>query len=162
MDCYQILQWKGGMHIHSLFLFFFFWAIVSCISGWPKICYFKYFKNNLEILIFVSSKCQGDRCAPPVWVLSFWIWTQGSLNTRQTFYLLCYSPGPHIPFPFSLFPSSLPSLFWDRVSIHIPSCPGTHYVSCLALNSQRFGCFCILKAGFKSVNHHYAWLILFS
>jgi hypothetical protein len=48
--------------------------------------------------------------------------------------------------------------FRDRISLHSPGYPGTHYVDQASLKFQGATCLCLLSAGIKGKSH-YTWLL---
>jgi hypothetical protein len=54
-------------------------------------------------------------------------------------------------------------VFWDRVSLCSPGCPGTHFVdqAGLELRTQKSACLCLASAGIKGVHHHTGHLATF-
>ena len=47
-----------------------------------------------------------------------------------------------------------PPLFFDRVSLYSPGCPGTYNVEQAGLETQKSPCFCLPSAGIKGVCHY--------
>jgi hypothetical protein len=45
-------------------------------------------------------------------------------------------------------------LFWDRVSLYRPGCPGTHFVDQAGVETQKSACLCLPSSGIKGVLHH--------
>jgi hypothetical protein len=45
-------------------------------------------------------------------------------------------------------------VFWDRVSLCSPGCPGTHFVDQAGLWTQKSACLCLPSAGIKGVHHY--------